>query len=273
MLRAVLTDLDGTVLEPDGSLCLEAKAALAVLAAAGVPVFPVTSKTAAELAPLLAELGLSTCAGCENGAVVRLADGSTELLPQAVPLDELIATLGAIRRRAGAPVRTLLELDDVELSTLTGLTGIALAHARQREATLPLVVDPRWDEELRNALPDRPRLRLVRGNRFLHLQGAHSKHDVVPRLIEATGDRTGPIVACGDAPNDAELLAQADIAVIVPAASGASPRLVEQVRHATVAPHPHGRGWAAALTALLARSEPRLLGRAQGNRLRGPAKA
>ena len=62
-IRAVLTDLDGTLLEPDGRLGAEAQAALDELAGAGVPVLPVTSKTAAEVAWLLAQLGLAGAGG------------------------------------------------------------------------------------------------------------------------------------------------------------------------------------------------------------------
>ncbi|HUK14255.1 MAG TPA: HAD-IIB family hydrolase [Thermoanaerobaculaceae bacterium] len=272
-IRAVLTDLDGTLLEPDGSVCAEALAAIAALAAAGVPVLPVTSKTAAELAPLLARLAIDAPAGCENGAVVRLPGGTTELLPGAVPLADLAAVLEGLRGRTAAPVRTLLELSDAEMSSLTGLDGAALALARRRQATLPLVVEPAWDDRLRAALPERPRLRLVRGNRFLHLHGDHAKDGAVPRLLAVAGARDGAVVACGDAPNDAELLARADLAVIVPGSAGPSAELRRCVPSARVAPHPHGRGWAAAMTTLLAADDGHARGHAARPRTRGAARS
>src|SRR5258706_2433166 len=52
-IRAVLTDLDGTLLEPDGSLAPEAREALRELSQRGVPVVPLTSKTRRELADWL----------------------------------------------------------------------------------------------------------------------------------------------------------------------------------------------------------------------------
>jgi mannosyl-3-phosphoglycerate phosphatase len=255
-VRAVLTDLDGTLLEPDGTLATEAVAALAALAGAGVPVCPITSKTAAELAPIMARLGLTTPAGFENGAGIRRADGLTELLPAAVPLETLLAVFAALRHKSGAPARSMLELGDDELGALTGLAGVALAGARTRLASLPLVVETRWDDALRAALPDSPRLCLVRGNRFLHLQGNHGKGDAAARVLQLAGRSDGAVVACGDAPNDAELLAAADIAVIVPSRGGPNSGLVGLRADARVAPRPHGRGWAAAMMALLDEAEP-----------------
>jgi len=251
-LRAILTDLDGTLLEPDGTVVPDARAALRELTVVGIPVYAVTSKTASELAPIMARLGLATPAGIENGAGVRHGDGRVELLATAVPLEALESALDALRRHTGVPARSLMELSDAELAALTGLEASALPAARTRAATLPLVVEPSWDFRLLAALPARPRLRLIRGNRFLHLQGDHSKADVARRLLDVAGPRVGSVVACGDAPNDAELLAAADVAVIVPGAHGANRELAERLAAARVAPLPHGAGWAAVMRELLA---------------------
>jgi mannosyl-3-phosphoglycerate phosphatase len=250
-VRAILTDLDGTLLEPDGSVCEQAVAALVELRERGVPVCPLTSKTVSELGLIFEMLELTTVAGFENGAGVLLADGAVELQASAVPLAELIETLTRLRRETGAPVRTILELSDQELSALSGLHGRQLSATRARQATLPLLVDPSWDGTLRAALGPTQRLRLVRGNKFLHLQGNHDKAGVFSRLLEIVGPRTGVTVACGDSPNDAELLALADIPIIVPGAGGANPDLERRAPGARVAPLAHGRGWAAAVRAIV----------------------
>ncbi len=252
-IRIVVTDLDGTMLEPDGTIVPEVHEAIAGLAAAGVPLCPVTSKTAAELAPIMRRLRVASWAGFENGAGVLRAGRETQLLAAAVPLAELLRVFAAMRRETGAPVRSLSEIGDDELTLLTGLKRSELAAARTRQATLPLVVEHDWDERLRAALQGQPCLRLVRGNRFLHLQGSHSKGDVVPRLVALAPPRPGLVVACGDAPNDAELLAAADVAVIVPGHTGPNQELVCRFPTATVARYPHGRGWAAAISELGAR--------------------
>jgi len=246
----VLTDLDGTLLEPDGSLLPEAREAVAGLVGRGVPICPITSKTVTELDPILRDLGLHCLAGFENGAGIRHTNGSIELSDAAVPMAELRWVLDGLRRATGHPVRSLEELSDAELAQITELSGQALVRVRQRQATLPLVVDAGLDAMLRSALPTAPQVRLVRGNRFLHLQGRHDKADVVSRVLSLLEVR-GTTVACGDAPNDIDLLSMASVRVIVPSIGGPHPTLVQRFPDAVVAPFPHGRGWAAAVTALL----------------------
>ncbi len=250
-IRAILTDLDGTLLEPGGAALPEAVAAVARLRAAGVPVCPVTSKTPAELASILPAIGLDGPAGFENGAGVLRCDGRATSHPAAVPLHVLRSVVFALRRATGLPCLTVEDLSDEELAALTGLAGEALVRARRRRSTLPLVSDPEHDETLRRALPGEPALRLVRGNRFLHLQGVHDKADVVPWLLAEANGRDGVTVALGDAANDAGLLAAADLAVVVPGAGGADPVLLARRPDAVVAPLPHGRGWAAIAERLL----------------------
>jgi mannosyl-3-phosphoglycerate phosphatase len=251
----VFTDLDGTLLEPDGTVCDEVLAALTELREARVPVCPLTSKTAAELGLIMAMLGLATPAGLENGAGVFLGDDKVELHLAAVPVAELVESLERARAETGAPVRTILELSDDELSVLTGLPAEALPAARARQATLPLVVDGSWDSALRAALVSSRTVRLIRGNKFLHLQGDHDKITVLPRLTELVGRNAGVTVACGDSPNDLQLLAQADLPIIVPGKNGPHPELMRSLRHARVAPLPHGRGWAASLRQILEQAE------------------
>lgn len=255
-IAAVLTDLDGTLLEPDGSLDPAARAALDRLAGHGVPVCPVTSKTVAELVAFAASVPAPAPAGFENGAGIVLPGGEAHLASQAVPIAELRVVLERLRGATGAPARSIEELDDRELEALTGLTGAALTRARERRASLPLRVDPAWDERLRAALGEASPVRLVRGNRFLHLHGHHDKADVIPALLAQVAPGGGTIVGCGDAPNDLGLLRRCDVAVIVPGAGGPHPELIRQLPRAFVAPNPHGRGWAAALEQLLTNFNP-----------------
>lgn len=255
-IRAIFTDLDGTLLEPDGSLCAEALAEIKDLTAAGIPVCLVTSKTAPELVALLARLRLATPAGFENGAGIVRADGSMVLEPAAISMAELRRHATKLRARSGAPLRTLDELDDDELHSITGLPRPALATMRDRQATMPMLVDREWDQRLHASMSTQPRMRLLRGNRFLHLQGDHDKNSVMKMLLSLLPRREGAVVSCGDSPNDLELLAEAEIAVIVPSATGPSQELVDMIPNARVAAHPHGRGWATAVREIVERTTP-----------------
>jgi mannosyl-3-phosphoglycerate phosphatase len=255
-VRAIFTDLDGTLLEPDGSLRAEALTEIRRLSAGGIPVCLVTSKTAEEVIGLLARLQLTTPAGFENGAGIVLANGSVVLEEAAVTVEELRREAVRLRERCGVTLRTMDEIEDDELVSITKLPPAAIAAMRNRQATLPLVVEPEWDESLRAALPSRPRLRLLRGNRFLHLQGDHDKTSVMRLLLSRLPLRDGVVISLGDSPNDLELLAEAEIAVIVPSATGPSLELVQKIPRACVAPHPHGRGWAAALREIVEAAAP-----------------
>jgi len=255
-VRAIFTDLDGTLLEPDGSLRAEALTEIQRLNAGGIPVCLVTSKTAEEVIGLLARLRLTTPAGFENGAGIVLANGSVVFEEAAVTVEELRCEAVQLRERCGVTLRTMDEIEDDELASITKLPPAAIPAMRNRQATLPLVVAPECDEPLRAALPSRPRLRLLRGNRFLHLQGDHDKTSVMSLLLSRLPLRDGVVISLGDSPNDLELLAEAEIAVIVPSATGPSLELVQKIPRARVAPHPHGRGWAAALREIVEATAP-----------------
>jgi mannosyl-3-phosphoglycerate phosphatase len=254
-IRAVLTDLDGTLLEPDTTVHRDVPEVLSRLGALGIPVCPVTSKTPAELELVFRDLSLTGPAGFENGAGIWHADGLLSLVAAAVPMAELRQVLVALRGRTTVPFRSFKDLSDRKLAAITGLLQEGVKAARQRIATMPLLVDPIHDETLRAALPVDPPVRLIRGNRFLHLQGWHDKADAVSLLLEALGPGDGVTVACGDAPNDSGLLAAADVQVIVPSARGPHPALIERFPNAPVAPLPNGRGWAAAIASLLGMAE------------------
>lgn len=245
----VVTDLDGTLLEPNGQLVPEAAAALSQLRTHRVPFCPVTSKTAAELHQLAPLVGPWVAAGVENGAGWVDGNGELCLLPEAVSWTELLSLATHLRQATGVPLRTLPELSDQELVALTGLPPAQLPAMRNRQATCPLVVDPSFEAMLRRALP--PGFALLRGNRFFHLQGNHNKASVLPALLAVCGHPCGPTVALGDAPNDAALLQRADIAVVVPGSHGPCAELLQAVPQARVAPFPHGRGWAASICSLL----------------------
>jgi mannosyl-3-phosphoglycerate phosphatase len=247
----ILTDLDGTLLEGSLSVAAELRPVLERLDYLGIPVCPVTSKTPSELGPILISLGLrgSPC-GIENGAGVLCADATLLLLPRAVPAESLRAIALEIREKTGMPFRMFHEIPDDELTYETGLSGAEAEAARKRLATLPLLVDSCWDAALAEALPKSPVLQVVRGNRFLHLQGMHDKSSVVPLLLEQTRGRP-PVVALGDSPNDLGVLLCSDLPVIIPGAHGPHPELVARLPHALVAAETGSRGWVQVIGELL----------------------
>jgi mannosyl-3-phosphoglycerate phosphatase len=192
-----------------------------------------SSKTRREMEGYLDLLGCDL-GSFENGAALLL--GSTEVpLPGALGVGRLRQVRDGLARRLGLSLPSLDELSDEEARRLTSLQGGALAAARARRFSLPLVAAPGDDARLRAAL-DEPGLALTRGGTFLHLTGVHDKSGAVHELL-SRGLLSRPLLAFGDAPNDAGMLRLADVAVIVPRQEGPDPELVAALPHARLAPH------------------------------------
>lgn len=243
----VFTDLDGTMLDDDGSLSPEARGVLDALRNRGVPVIPLSSKTRRELARWLEVLDAGDAGAFENGAGI-LFEGKGEILPGAVAARDLRPVLDALRRDTGFPLYALEEMPDASISNLTGLPAAEAAAAREREYDLPFVAPEEAAERLgRASLP--PGLRLTKGGRFWHLSGAHDKADALLVLAARLGG--GPTVGLGDAPSDAGFLRNVDRPVLVPRRTGLDPVLAASVPGAAVAGAPGGAGWAEAVRSLV----------------------
>lgn len=238
-----LTDLDGTLLESDGTAREEVALLLRQLRGRGIPVHAITSKTAVEAAGLVEELGLTFPAGVENGAGVVDRDGRLSLGEKAVALPILRRIASTLKERSQVPFQTLEELEDQALSCMVQLPLSQIPAMRARTASLPLVCEPKYDHILTASLPSQPKVRLVRGNRFLHLQGDHDKADVFPLLLGAAKRDEVFLVGLGDSPNDYPLLAACDLAFIVSSANGGHSWLRARLPTAQVTPFPHGLGW------------------------------
>ncbi|MEO8055175.1 MAG: hypothetical protein ABI768_08470 [Acidobacteriota bacterium] len=244
----VFTDLDGTLLT-DGRLVPAARRALDALRRRGIPVVPLTSKTEAELRAWLLELDCGGAGAFENGAGLVTPSG-VEILPGAIPVEELQKVLGAAQRAGNVGVTTLAELPAGTLQSLTGLDEGSLAAARSRGWDLPFLADAPTVDALRGALARSPHVRLTAGGTFWHLTGRHDKGGAARRILERLEVR-GSTAGLGDAPNDLPFLAEVDVPVIVPGPHGANARLTEGLPGALVAPALAGEGWACAIETLL----------------------
>jgi mannosyl-3-phosphoglycerate phosphatase len=248
-ISVLFTDLDGTLLDPEGGVGDAPAAAVARLRALGVPVVPLTSKTEVELRALLPVLAAGGTGVFENGAGLVTPRG-VKVVPAAVPVTHLRQILAAVAHRRGIRVVPLDEMTDERLQARTGLRGAALAGARARVWDLPFLAPDGGDDELEEEVEAYGGVQLVRGGVFWHLSGRHDKADAVPGIRELFG-RGGMTVGLGDAPNDLRFLSAVDVPVVVPRAGGPDGRLLAALPGARVAPEPGGAGWAAAVAALL----------------------
>jgi mannosyl-3-phosphoglycerate phosphatase family protein len=201
--RVLFTDLDGTLLGHDDYRPGPARAAVARLQDCGVAVIPVTSKTSAELGPIVAELGLRDGWVAENGAEIRWP-GRAAPTVHGTPYDQVRAGLAAAAAAADVTVRGFGDMSDAEVAELTGLTLAAARAARARAYSESFVV-LRGSVTALQAELRRRGLRAVRGGRFLTVTGLHDKGTAVRAILARRLPATS--WAVGDAPNDGPMLA------------------------------------------------------------------
>lgn len=205
MRLLILTDLDGTLLDHETYDFAPAQPMLARLAHAQVPVILASSKTAAEIAFWQERLGLGAWpAIVENGAALH--DGAQD--------DSAYRRIRAALAGLRAPFCGFGAMSTAEIAAVTGLSPAQAALAQQRQHTEPGL----WsgtDEELAHfcAALDAQGITVRRGGRFLTLGWGGSKAGWIPALRARF--RPDVVIALGDAPNDAEMIAAADRGVIV----------------------------------------------------------
>jgi mannosyl-3-phosphoglycerate phosphatase len=240
----IFTDLDGTLLEEDGSLSGEVRDLLDVLRPRGVHVVPLTSKTRIELCQWLEELGGERWGSFENGAGLVTPSG-IEILPGAIEVARLRVLLRGVREEARLPISLVEEMSDEELVERTGLPLPWIPLVRAREFDLPFCAPEDSKGEISRALERREGTRLMKGNRFWYLLGRHDKADATRLLMERL--RPATTIGLGDSWNDAGFLRLVDHPVLVPRGAGVDEALKAALPGARVAPAPAGAGWAAAV--------------------------
>lgn len=247
----IVTDLDGTLLNHDDYRWAPAAASLERARAARVPIVLNSSKTAAELIELAAQMRLDGPLVFENGGGIcrRTApDAPWQTTVLGVPRAQLQAQLNALRARHGWRFRGFGELDEAEVAALTGLAPAAAALARRRQCSEPL--DWQDDEEALAACTaalEAAGLAVTRGGRFVHVSGRHDKGSALDRLLAGS---PAQVIALGDAPNDLPMLQRAAVAIVIPRPDGSALALPDHA-DVRIAPAPGAKGWARAVDSLL----------------------
>ncbi len=247
----IFSDLDGTLLDHDSYGWDPARAMLARLARAGVPVVLASSKTAAEMVPLRAAMGLGAVPMiCENGAgVVEDAaptdDGLTDY-------DQLRATLGRIDRALRDRFEGFGDMDPTRIAAVTGLAVPDARLAARRRFSEPGL----WHGEAAGQEAFVAALRAMgiaarMGGRFLTLSFGGTKADRMAS-IAARYDNP-PTIALGDAPNDLEMLQSADFGILIanPHSPPIPPLPGEDTGRIRRTSQPGPAGWTEGLTGLL----------------------
>lgn len=245
----VFSDLDGTLLDHDSYDFAPARPALAALARVGAGVVLATSKTAAEVAPLRASMGLEAWpAIVENGAGILEPGGGTD------GDDGIYRTIRATLAELPPGFHGFGDATVQDVAELTGLPPRAARAAKRRRFSEPGL----WmgDAGQLAAFLDAAEtagLHARQGGRFLTLSLGGTKADRMDEIGQRYG--TPVTVALGDAPNDAEMLEAADYGVIVrnPHAPALPPLTGEDSGRIVRTTAPGPEGWAEAIFDLLGR--------------------
>lgn len=236
MRRAVLTDLDGTLLDAHTYDWSPAVPALDALRQAGIPLIICTSKTRAEVEALRAAMGHGDPFIVENGGAIYIPEGyfaeaeaqrrkgataqvAYQVVELGVPYSTLVTRLREASHAADVTVRGWADMPLEEIARRCEMSAAAAALAVAREYDEPFVITGEHvggaarlqaEIEARGA-------RLTRGDRFFHVMGAHDKGDAARAMISLLRREWGALttVAVGDAANDIAMLAATDHAIVV----------------------------------------------------------
>lgn len=258
----VFTDLDGCLLDHHDYDHAPAQPARLKLKELGIPLIPVTSKTAAEIKALDIDFGPVPLIS-ENGMVINLPshlfpspyDGGGPVFA-GKPYDDILGFLASLPPSLRPSIHGFYDMSPAEIATVTGLAEADATRAKARQASEPFLWrgDDAGLAEL-SALAASDGFKLTQGGRFYHLLSEGGKDwavSWVTRQMQALyPSRKFLTIALGDSANDKAMLALADYGIIIPNADGSG--LVINDASGTIirAPHPGPRGWGAALLSLL----------------------
>jgi len=265
VIRLLATDLDGTVVRPDGSVSERTKAALAAALDAGLWVVFVTGRPPRWMADIAEQTGHRGLAVCANGAYIY--DLHTESVVEQYPLTAESARLAVRRLRQVLPGAAFgVERVDGFAHEPEYLPRWDVGSAQvgpveellDRPVAKLLVRDEQSDGDTMLALA-RPVLDGVADvthsnvNDCLLELSAHgvSKATTLERLAASWGIERHEVIAFGDMPNDVAMLRWAGVGYAV---ADAHPEVLQAVDHVTAGVDDDGV--AVVLEALLARQPP-----------------
>jgi mannosyl-3-phosphoglycerate phosphatase family protein len=265
----IVTDLDGTLLDPVTYGFEAAAPALARLRQLGVPVVACSSKTRAEIDAIQQRTGIADPFIAENGGAIVAPAGYFARVPAGaiesdgrvtLALGRRYADVVAVLRAVAAAERvTITGFSDMTVSEIAADCGLSLLDAqlaKMREYDEPFRLfgaDPGTRSRFLKAL-HRQGVRVVSGGRYDHASGNTDKGRAVERLRALLDQADGRVVlvGLGDGLNDMSMLRTVDHAIIVRNDnSDATTRLARKVPTATVTRASGPAGWAEAVTALL----------------------
>ena len=229
----IFSDMDGTLLDHYSYSHSDADDTLNCLAKYTIPVIANTSKTFAEMLVLQAELNNKHPFIIENGAAVYIPNDYFPQRPtgmlqqgdfwvksfvQKRPYWQAI--IGQLRTRYYDCFKTFAQLGPKQIAELTGLSAESSYRSSQRKYSEPIIwtADAALKRKFINELRELGANVLI-GGRFIHVSGHSDKGAAMQWLCQqyqtAYQDTVIKSLAVGDGQNDAAMLEQADLAILI----------------------------------------------------------
>ena len=196
-----------------------------------IPLILVSSKTRPEMATYQKDLNLTGLPFVvENGAAVYTTAGYFDKKPDYItkdglacyqfglPLEELKEKLDKLCKKYNYQIEGFHNSTKYEIMEKTGLSDVQAEMAIQREFSIPLFYDKKAEEILNQEISELG-LNILYGGRFMHLLGNANKGDAMRYLLKMYQQKYIGLdiksIALGDSPNDFDMLAEADVPVLV----------------------------------------------------------
>lgn len=229
-VRLVATDLDGTLLRPDGTVSEHTRRSIVQAREAGIVIVLVTARSPRTLRPLARQAGMMDPVICCNGAITY--DLAADTIIAHAPLASVVAQQLVIALHAAMPDICFAIERGVQAGQeprWTALRPIAGNHSSLIDDALALCAED--VTKLRVLHPDLPLPELLRITRevvgdvavvthsstlFVEISAAGvTKATALHGLCARLGIDAAQVVACGDMPNDLPMLHWAGHSVAV----------------------------------------------------------
>ena len=227
----IFSDLDGTLLDHKTYSFKAAQESLEYINQNNIPLILVSSKTRPEIEYYQKELSLLEFPFVvENGAAIYTNQEYFNQVQEheivdklwryrfGPPFEELKKILDTISEKHKYTIRGFHNASISEIIELTGLDRKRAEESVNREFSIPLFYDDIAEEILKKEIVSY-NLTILYGGRFMHLLGKSNKGDALKFIMQGYRLKYPGIkflsLALGDSPNDFDMLAAADSAVLV----------------------------------------------------------
>lgn len=241
----VFTSIEETLLDAGGGASHTTRATIRHLLGAGVPVIPVDAMTLDEMAPLALDLGLESAMVVEaGGAIARPVPGGWRIERTGLSADEHLDLISAIEDRTGASLLVYSALPPETASRISGRQGERLRASTNRHFSEPFIIESGNLHSITRAASELECSICPNGSMF-YLRRSGDEMSAIQRLRAELGIEV--MIGIGSSLLDEDLLAWAEVPIIVPRRGGVDRELLDRVPRARIAPAPGPSGWTAAI--------------------------